>query len=388
MYPAGYPPTPMDTPQEYSERAFPGDLSRPFYDMGMETLKPSHIRQNSLAESSNTFEFMRSQVEAQSQQSVESQGFFPYQPLFSDFTIPAAPYPDLYQGALPMEPFHYTQAEVTTAPAGPAHRRSESLQSTVSASGSIASMAAGLNLAEARTETGVSCDEINKHIQGPNSEGKWKCSFPGCPKDNFGRKENIRSHVQTHLDDRQFQCPECKKCFVRQHDLKRHVQTHVGAKPYVCPCEADFARKDALDRHRKRGMCVGAYSGVVRQPAKRGRPRKNRPGMEERTDKAHRTRQKNGSASGSGPGYSSGSGSISSLSSPQLSNGSMYSVTPSPTFSSAPMPTSASMPVQAFAPSLAPVVNTNQMFQSQMHYMGSASTAPMPVMDNFDEFLA
>ncbi|KAF8444310.1 hypothetical protein BGX38DRAFT_1095206, partial [Terfezia claveryi] len=108
-------------------------------------------------------------------------------------------------------------------------------------------------------------EEIASFIDGPEpSDGKWVCLYEGCAK-RFGRKENIKSHVQTHLGDRQFKCLVCKKCFVRQHDLKRHSKIHTGVKPYPCLCGNSFARHDALTRHRQRGMCIGAFEGVVRK---------------------------------------------------------------------------------------------------------------------------
>lgn len=134
-------------------------------------------------------------------------------------------------------------------------------------------------------------------MQGPDpKDNKWICVFEDCNK-RFGRKENIKSHVQTHLNDRQFMCPECQKCFVRQHDLKRHAKIHTGIKPYPCKCGNTFARHDALTRHRQRGMCIGAFEGSAPKNAKRGRPRKPRPDNDERRDKASRTRRKNKSSS-------------------------------------------------------------------------------------------
>lgn len=186
------------------------------------------------------------------------------------------------------------------------HRRTDSVASFTSAA-SIAD----INIEETKTETGVTLEEIAAFIQGPDpATGKWVCLYENCNKP-FGRKENIKSHVQTHLNDRQYQCPTCHKCFVRQHDLKRHAKIHTGIKPYPCQCGQSFARHDALTRHRQRGMCIGAYDGVVRKVAKRGRPKKVRPDMDERRDKAERTRRKNkltsaGSAS-SQSGYSDSS---------------------------------------------------------------------------------
>jgi regulatory protein SWI5 len=161
----------------------------------------------------------------------------------------------------------------------PSHRRSESVSSS--------------NLEETVADTGITIDQIANFISGPDPvDGRWLCLYPDCKK-RFGRKENIKSHVQTHLGDRQFQCRHCKKCFVRQHDLKRHAKIHSGVKPYPCQCGNSFARHDALTRHRQRGMCIGAFEGIVKKNVKRGRPRKNRPDDEDRLDKSSRTRSKN-----------------------------------------------------------------------------------------------
>jgi regulatory protein SWI5 len=188
---------------------------------------------------------------------------------------PSFPAPEI---AYPEPPMH--SLPTTSSPTRHTHyRRSESV--------------ATVNLDETITETGVSIDDIASFISGPDPiDQKWLCLFPDCKK-RFGRKENIKSHVQTHLGDRQFQCPHCKKCFVRQHDLKRHAKIHSGVKPYPCQCGNSFARHDALTRHRQRGMCIGAFEGVVKKTVKRGRPRKHRPDNEERIKKSSRTRSKN-----------------------------------------------------------------------------------------------
>jgi regulatory protein SWI5 len=162
-------------------------------------------------------------------------------------------------------------------------------------------------------ETNVSIDDIAQFIEGPEpSDNKWVCRYEDCNK-RFGRKENIKSHVQTHLGDRQFKCDHCNKCFVRGHDLKRHAKIHTGTKPYPCLCGNSFARHDALTRHRQRGMCIGAFEGIVKKPIKRGRPRKHRPEMDERIDKASRVRHAHDSMQYAN---SSSSGSPSSWGSP------------------------------------------------------------------------
>ncbi|KAF2968676.1 hypothetical protein GQX73_g4930 [Xylaria multiplex] len=172
------------------------------------------------------------------------------------------------------------------------HRRTESVASLASAA-SIAS----IDIESTKTATGITLEDIQQYIEGPDpKDNKWICVFEGCNK-KFGRKENIKSHVQTHLNDRQFKCPACQKCFVRQHDLKRHAKIHTGIKPYPCACGNSFARHDALTRHRQRGMCIGAFEGSAPKNAKRGRPRKPRPDDDERREKATRTRRKNKSTS-------------------------------------------------------------------------------------------
>lgn len=141
-------------------------------------------------------------------------------------------------------------------------------------------------------ETNVTLDDIAQFIEGPDPfDNKWICKYEECNK-KFGRKENIKSHVQTHLGDRQFRCDHCSKCFVRGHDLKRHAKIHTGSKPYPCLCGNSFARHDALTRHRQRGNCIGAFEGVVKKVVKKGRPRKPRPEMDDRLDKASRTRRR------------------------------------------------------------------------------------------------
>ncbi|PGG98081.1 regulatory protein SWI5 [Blastomyces parvus] len=155
---------------------------------------------------------------------------------------------------------------------------------------SITDLNLDANIDASIEETGITLDDIAAFIEGPDAvDKKWVCTYGGCNK-RFGRKENIKSHVQTHLGDRQFKCNHCNKCFVRGHDLKRHAKIHTGIKPYPCECGNSFARQDALTRHKQRGMCSGAFKGAVRKVVKRGRPRKHRPEQDERQDKATRSR--------------------------------------------------------------------------------------------------
>ncbi|KAL5596740.1 hypothetical protein BROUX41_006569 [Berkeleyomyces rouxiae] len=216
--------------------------------------------------------------------------------------MPAGPMPGMiYPAKSEMNPLHGLSLPDSPLDSrrGSPHRRNDSMASMASAA-SIAS----INIEETKTETGVTLEDIAQYIQGPEADNKYSCLFEGCGK-RFGRKENIKSHVQTHLNDRQYQCPTCQKCFVRQHDLKRHAKIHTGIKPYPCECGNSFARHDALTRHRQRGMCIGAFDGIVRKVVKRGRPRKKRPDLDTRTEKSARTRRKNNLSISSTSSFSS-----------------------------------------------------------------------------------
>ncbi|KAI2602608.1 hypothetical protein GGR54DRAFT_494216 [Hypoxylon sp. NC1633] len=241
---------------------------------------------------------------------------------FSEHTTPITPHMNAFSNAFDFKPDvrgcnGETDAfndEGSPSPEKPSrrgsphhHRRNESMVSIAS----IASAAsiASIDIEKTKTLTGITTEDIHQFISGPDPrDNKWTCTFEDCNK-KFGRKENIKSHVQTHLNDRQYKCPTCQKCFVRQHDLKRHAKIHTGVKPYPCECGNSFARHDALTRHKQRGMCIGAFDGVVRKVVKRGRPRKHRPDMDERKAKTTRTLKKNLSTSSvsSQSGYSDSS---------------------------------------------------------------------------------
>ncbi|KAL2752058.1 hypothetical protein ACRALDRAFT_1066139 [Sodiomyces alcalophilus JCM 7366] len=266
------------------------------------------------------------------------------------------------------------------------HRRTESLASM--ASMASAASIADINIEETKTETGVTLDDISMYIQGPDaSDNKWLCLYEGCGK-KFGRKENIKSHVQTHLNDRQYQCPSCKKCFVRQHDLKRHAKIHTGIKPYPCECGNSFARHDALTRHRQRGMCIGAFDGIVKKVVKRGRPRKHRPDMDERVDKAARTRRKNKSSPGSASSQS-GYSDASVANSPEATTGtttittagikqesaSMMMTGEIAAISSAPMPS-------ARVPTISPEPGVTQSPSTTSHHHPSPYVSPEAIMES------
>ncbi|KAK6203001.1 uncharacterized protein RJT21DRAFT_103900 [Scheffersomyces amazonensis] len=110
--------------------------------------------------------------------------------------------------------------------------------------------------------------ELDQYWIGPDENKVFTCTYKNCGK-KFTRRYNVRSHIQTHLSDRPFSCSYCPKRFVRQHDLNRHVKGHLEARHCQCPCGKEFARLDALKKHRERNICVGGIVGCVSKPTKR-----------------------------------------------------------------------------------------------------------------------
>ena len=241
-------------------------------------------------------------------------------------------------------------------------------------------------------DTGVTCDDIASFIGWSEHDNKWKCLYPHCDK-KFGRKENIKSHVQTHLGDRQFQCKDCLKCFVRQHDLKRHANIHSGVKSYPCPCGKGFARHDALTRHRQRGMCIGAFEGTPKKVIKRGRPKKPRPDVEERLEKSAKTRQRVLEKRCLGEYASSASGSsASSYPSPEQLFDDMEFTASSPSHypgSSQQLSGDISGGFFSFTPPTSPSYSTGNCFSSQhsqhSHTPKAISMSPSPKVTGLPE---
>lgn len=170
---------------------------------------------------------------------------------------------------------------------GPSNKESEAIIK-IQQQRAAAAAAGGLTAPVASTRK--SClppGEVDSYLSGPSSTtGLFKCLYPSCGK-LFKRRYNVRSHIQTHLSDRPYQCEGCQATFVRPHDLRRHEKCHEPEKPFKCICGKTFTRHDALQRHRLRLICEGGLEVAgkpPKPPGRRGRPRKPTIGEREYMD--------------------------------------------------------------------------------------------------------
>ncbi|KAJ4303595.1 Metallothionein expression activator [Kalmusia sp. IMI 367209] len=293
-------PTPVATPQKPAqlpshEHCDPAPLPPNFTDLADINLQPTS--------SAMTFNFDNPDIDM----GYESSSYYTSDALSpSPISSPRQKSMQSFLDNIPELPIQENIAELpahdlafSQAPMFPASSASMSMNGLPSTALARSPLLSELEVDASLEYTGISPEEVQRYIseQDPTTN-KWTCLYPECGK-IFGRRENIRSHVQTHLGDRQYKCNGCGKKFVRQHDLKRHAKIHTGNKPYKCPCGAGFARQDALTRHRQRGMCIGGFENAVRKQAKRGRPKKNRPELEQRVEKANKTRRALASAASS-----------------------------------------------------------------------------------------
>ncbi|KAL5035326.1 hypothetical protein BDV3_005277 [Batrachochytrium dendrobatidis] len=106
--------------------------------------------------------------------------------------------------------------------------------------------------------TSITAKQISTHSslrqqpQKSKTKHVFLCTFPGCSL-GFTRRQNLRSHMTIHTNERPHACDKCPATFRRRQELLRHcrsVHAPAGVKLFRCShCLRLFGRADALKRH-------------------------------------------------------------------------------------------------------------------------------------------
>ena len=80
-----------------------------------------------------------------------------------------------------------------------------------------------------------------------SGEKPFSCSW--CEK-RFGRKGDLKRHIDSHTGEKPFSCSVCRKCFTRNGHLQMHMKIHTGEKPFSCSvCGKGFIESGNLKKH-------------------------------------------------------------------------------------------------------------------------------------------
>lgn len=91
---------------------------------------------------------------------------------------------------------------------------------------------------------------LSLHKRNVHSDDRpYVCTFEGCNK-RFKAQAAYNHHLNTHSEEKKFNCPFCDKSFKTSVQLAGHKNTHT--KPYSCAiCQRPFSNMYAVKNHMK-----------------------------------------------------------------------------------------------------------------------------------------
>ncbi|XP_058177163.1 gastrula zinc finger protein xFG20-1-like [Anopheles ziemanni] len=90
-------------------------------------------------------------------------------------------------------------------------------------------------------------DNLKSHLMLHSNERPFGCEICGR---RFSKKGNYKVHLMRHSNNRSFPCTQCDMLFVCHINLKNHMRTHTGERPYPCKyCKKTFMYLSEIKRH-------------------------------------------------------------------------------------------------------------------------------------------
>ncbi|XP_058450473.1 zinc finger protein 883-like [Malaya genurostris] len=108
------------------------------------------------------------------------------------------------------------------------------------------------------TTNSIDENETDPNVESVAFTKKIQCRY--C-NDMFASDELLADHIDvSHLKDRPYSCPLCRKSFQSASNRNTHMYLHNRGNPYKCDqCAQSFKSKVYLNRHRKAIHTIGSH---------------------------------------------------------------------------------------------------------------------------------